>query len=246
VGAIARRLTLGGRRWLARQEATVLLAVLGLLIGLFGFVKIAEELAEGELGAFDEWLLRLLRVADQPHTPIGPEWLLGVAKDITVLGGRTILLAIVGGAVGYLALERKHGRMWLVVAAAAGGGILSTTMKEIFARGRPDAVPHLVAVGSPSFPSGHAMLAAVIYLTLGALLARFATRRRTKVYLLTVAALLTFLVGASRVYLGVHHPTDVFAGWCAGVVWALVCWLVARYLQARGAVERTAGSPTSA
>lgn len=217
----------------------MLLAVLGLLAALFGFVKIAEELAEGELASFDEWLLRLLRVADHPHTPIGPAWLLGAAKDITALGGRTILLAVVAFAVGYLALERKHGRMWLVAAAAAGGGLLSTTMKELFARGRPDVVPHLVAVASPSFPSGHAMLAAIIYLTLGALLARFAARRRTKVYLLTVAALLTFLVGASRVYLGVHHPTDVLAGWCAGVVWALICWLVARYLQARGTVERS-------
>jgi len=111
-------------------------------------------------------------------------------------------------------------------------------MKELFGRERTDVVPHLVAVTSPSFPSGHSLLAAVLYLTLGALLARFAARRHTKVYLLTVALVATFL-GSSRVYLGVHYPSDVLAGWCAGLVWALTCWLVARYLQARGAVGKT-------
>ena len=92
---------------------------------------------------------------------------------------------------------------------------------------------------APSFPSGHSLLAAVLYLTLGALLARFAVRRHTKVYLLTVALVATFTIGSSRVYLGVHYPSDVLAGWCAGLVWALTCWLVARYLQARGAVGKT-------
>src|SRR5262249_59518985 len=103
---------------------------------------------------------------------------------------------------------------------------------------RPDVAPHLVAVTSPSFPSGHSMLAAVIYLTLGALLARFATRVRTKIFLITAAMALTFVIGASRVYLGVHYPSDVLAGWCAGLGWALFCWLLARQLQARGAVEQ--------
>ncbi|HEV8439409.1 MAG TPA: phosphatase PAP2 family protein [Methylomirabilota bacterium] len=224
-------------RWLARQEAAVLVAILGVLLALFGFIKITEELLEGDMGHFDEWLLRGLRLPDQPHTPIGPAWLLEAARDLTALGGRTLLLALVLFALGYLALERKYGGMWLVAIAAAGGGFLSTAMKELFGRGRPDVVPHLVAVASPSFPSGHSMLAAIIYLTLGALLARFAARRRTKIYLLTAALALSFLVGSSRVYLGVHYPTDVLAGWCAGLVWALICWLVARYLQYRGTVE---------
>jgi len=142
-------------------------------------------------------------------------------------------------ATGYLALERKYGAMWLVAAAAGGGGVLSTVMKQLFGRDRPDIVPHLVTVTSPSFPSGHSMLAAIMYLTLGALLARFAVRRRTKVYLIAVALFATLVVGISRVYLGVHYPSDVLAGWCAGLVWSLICWLVARYLQYRGTVERS-------
>lgn len=228
-----------GVRWLLRQEASVLVALLGVLLALFAFVKIAEELAAGELGDLDEWLLGLLRVPGQPHVPIGPAWIAEAAHDITALGGRSILVAVTLFVLGYLVLEHKHGAAMFVTAAVGGGGLLSTLMKQLFARDRPDVVPHLVAVTSPSFPSGHSMLGMILYLTLGALLARFAARRRTKVYVLTVALLTTFLIGSSRVYLGVHYPTDVLAGWCAGLVWALICWLVARYLQDRGAVEKS-------
>jgi undecaprenyl-diphosphatase len=231
-----------GARWLVRQEASVLVAVLSVVVAVFGFVKIVEELGRGELGDFDEWLLGVLRVPGQPHVPIGPAWVAEAAHDITALGGRAILIAVTLFGLGYLAMERKHGAAVLVAVAVSGGGLLSTVMKQLFARDRPDVVPHLVAVTSPSFPSGHSMLAAILYLTLGALLARFAARRRTKVYVLTVALLATFLVGSSRVYLGVHYPTDVLAGWCAGLVWALICWLVARYLQDRGAVEKSGRS----
>ena len=234
----ARDLIRTGARWLVRQEASVLVAALGVLLAVFGFVKIVEELGDGELRNLDEWLLRLVRVPGHPHTPIGPSWLSEAAHDITALGGRAILIGVTLVSVGYLALERKYGAAMLVTVAVGGGGLLSTVMKELFGRDRPDVVPHLVAVTSSSFPSGHSMLAAILYLTLGALLARFAARR-TKVYVLTVALLTAFLVGASRVYLGVHYPTDVLAGWCAGLVWALICWLVARYLQDRGTVEKS-------
>ena len=218
----------------------MLVCALGLFLAIFGFIKIAAEVSEGDMRDFDEWLLRLLRRPDNPHVPIGPQWLMEAAQDITALGGRTVLIIVILSAIGYLALERTYGAMWLVAIAACGGGLLSTAMKYLFARGRPDVVPHLVAVASPSFPSGHSMLVAVIYLTLGSLLARFAARRRSKAYCLTVAIVLTLLVGVSRIYLGVHYPTDVLAGWCAGFAWALLCWLVARYLQHRGTVEEPA------
>jgi undecaprenyl-diphosphatase len=124
----------------------VLVAVLVVMLALFGFVKIAEELGEGELAKLDEWLLELLRVSCKPHYPIGLPWLMEAAQDITVLGGRTMLLAVTVFATGYLGLERKYGAMWLIAVAAGGGGVLSSVMKQLFGRDRPDIVPRLVAV----------------------------------------------------------------------------------------------------
>jgi undecaprenyl-diphosphatase len=145
--------------------------------------------------------------------------------------------------IGYLALERLRHAMWLVAIAAGGGLAVSTLLKQLVGRTRPDVVPHLMTVATASFPSGHSMLSAVAYLTLGALLARMSPRKTVKVYFLSLAVLLTLLVGLSRVYLGVHYPTDVLAGWSAGLAWALLCWLVARSLQRRGAIENPGDSP---
>lgn len=223
--------------WVRNQEALVLFTALIVVLALLAFIKITGEVLEGDTREFDEWLLRALRQPGQPTIPIGPPWLMEAARDITVFGGHTVLVVILVLTLGYLALDRKYAAMCFVAVAACGGGLLSTAMKSLIGRPRPAVVAHLVTVTSPSFPSGHAMLAAVTFLTLGALLARFAARRRVRVYCLSVALLLAFLVGASRVYLGVHYPTDVISGWAAGLAWALGCWLVARYLQYRGKVE---------
>jgi undecaprenyl-diphosphatase len=224
--------------WLARQEAIVLVTAFFVVLAVYGFLQLAEEMREGEMRHFDEWLLLLLRRDIDPAVPIGPAWLPPMVLDITALGGMTILALVTLVAAGYLMLMRRYGATVLVVIASLGGGVLSEGLKRMFARTRPDVVPHLVVVESLSFPSGHSMAAAVIYLTLGALLARFTARRRIRVYVLGVSFGLTFLIGITRVYLGVHYPTDVLAGWAAGLAWALVCWLVARYLQYRGAVEQ--------
>jgi undecaprenyl-diphosphatase len=160
-----------------------------------------------------------------------------VAIDVTALGGTGVLAIILLIVVGYLALEGRYDAIALIVVATAGGGLLSELLKWWFARKRPEIVPHLVNVGSASFPSGHSLLAVVTYLTLGAVLARFVPRRRSRTYCIVVSLLLALLIGLSRVYLGVHYPTDVLAGWSAGLAWALPCWLVARYLQYRGRVK---------
>jgi undecaprenyl-diphosphatase len=118
-----------------------------------------------------------------------------------------------------------------------GGVLISQTMKWAYARPRPELVPHGAEVFTASFPSGHSMMSAVVYLTLGALLARTQAARDAKAYILAVGVVLTVLVGVSRVYLGVHWPTDVLAGWVLGGLWAMLCWLAMLWLQTGGQVE---------
>jgi undecaprenyl-diphosphatase len=139
--------------------------------------------------------------------------------------------------VGYLLLVGKRGAALLVFVSVAGGALLGDLLKLAFQRPRPDLVPHGVDVFTASFPSNHAMLSAVTYLTLGALLARLEKRRRIKLYFLALSVFLTIIVGLSRVYFGVHWPTDVIAGWSVGAAWAMAVWLVALILQRRGKVE---------
>src|SRR5262249_16044963 len=154
-------------------------------------------------------------------------------RDFSALGGFAVLTLITLAVAGYLLIVRKRHAAILLVVAALGGRLVRHVLKALVDRPRPDVVPHLSHLSSASFPAGRAMLSAVVYLTLGAMLARLVERRRVKTYVLTVAILLTFLVGVSRVFLGVHYPSDVLAGWTAGLVWAVLCWLATRYLQRR-------------
>lgn len=230
------------RAWTANEFST--LAIVGAIAAaLFVFVKLAEEVAEGETYVLDEAILLALRSPADPADPIGPWWLELTLQDLTSLGGMPILAAVTVIVLGYLLVERKYGVTLLVLASIGGGTVVSTLLKNAFERPRPELVAHLVEVRTLSFPSGHAMLSAVTFLTLGALLARVQPRRRTRLYLIAVAVGLTLVIGASRVYLGVHYPTDVLAGWSAGAAWAMICWLVAIWLQRRGQVEGTEVEP---
>ena len=215
--------------WL-RARAVELRFLLGFLIVAASFLvfgQIAEEVFEGDASAFDRTLLLAFRSARDLADPIGPPWLESAAQDVTALGGFTVLALLVGSITGYLAIVgRRLAVLWLL-GSVLGGGILSSGFKAFFERPRPDLVPHKVAVFTSSFPSGHATLSAVTYLTLGVMLAKFENDRRAKIYCLTVAACLTILVGVSRIYLGVHYPTDVLAGWCLGGAWAGLCWIIA-------------------
>jgi len=101
----------------------------------------------------------------------------------------------------------------------------------------PDFVAHAARVFTSSFPSGHATLSAITYLTMGALLARLHTSLRIRIYLISVAVFLILLIGMSRVYLSVHYPTDVLGGWCIGAAWAMGCWVLMTWLQQGGRVE---------
>jgi undecaprenyl-diphosphatase len=224
--------------WLGGHELAVYLGLLVIVAGTWGFFVLADEVLEGGTQRFDERIIRALRRPDDPATPIGPIWMEEVGRDITALGGVPLILLITGSVVGFLALDRKFGAMWFVLGATASGFAVSSALKAVFRRPRPEVVPHLMQAYSSSFPSGHSMMSAVVYLTLGVLLAGLVHQRRLKFYFLSLAVLLTVLVGVSRVYMGVHYPTDVLAGWTAGLVWAVLCWLIERALQRRGHVEK--------
>jgi undecaprenyl-diphosphatase len=221
--------------------------VLGLMVvagGLFAFISLADEIREGETHAFDTAILLALRQVGDPAKPIGPEWLTLSMTDITSLGGFTVLTLVTVLSALYLVLDNKRAAAGLLVTSVAGGTLVGQVLKVAFDRPRPDLVAHLVDVRTLSFPSGHAMMSAVTFLTIGVLLARTSPRRRLKVYIVSVAVMLTLLVGFSRIFLGVHWPTDVLAGWSAGSAWAVLCWLAARALQSRGQVEPAAQEPS--
>jgi undecaprenyl-diphosphatase len=216
---------------LGRHEF-LLLSGFGLLAAiLLLFGTIAEEVVEGDPRAFDRDILLALRNPANLADPIGPPWLEQAALDITALGGLTVLSLVVLITIGFLVMIHRRAMALLVIVSAVGGTALSFLLKIFFERSRPDLVPHEVAVHTASFPSSHAMMSAMIYLTLGALLARVQPLRRVKAYILLVAAGLAILIGTSRVYLGVHWPTDVLAGWCVGSAWAMICGMLAWWLQ---------------
>jgi undecaprenyl-diphosphatase len=204
---------------------------------LLCFALIAQEVLEGEPIGFDRWVMLALRHAADPSLPIGPRWLPEAARDVTALGGTVVLGILLLVVTGYLFAAGKRHAAWFVLATVLGGAALNSLLKLGFARPRPDIVTPLTKVLTLSFPSGHAALSAVCYLTLGVLLAQTQASRTLRVYFITTAMLLTLLVGLSRIYLGVHYPTDVLAGWCFGIAWALICWTIMRHFQRRGEIE---------
>ena len=222
---------------LARAELAILATICAVAGGVWAFVAIADEVGEGETEAFDRALLVALRNPADLSDPLGPLWFEEAVRDITALGGNIVLIFVTFAVIGFLLLMRNRGAALLVFASVSGEMLIGYLLKGFFDRPRPDLVPHGAAVYTASFPSNHAMLSAVTYLTLGALLARLEVHRRVKAYFLVLSAMLTLAVGLSRVYLGVHWPSDVLAGWCIGAAWAMTVWALALWLQRRGQVE---------
>jgi undecaprenyl-diphosphatase len=220
---------MGDGRTLIRPLAVLLV----LCAACFVFLKLADEVREGETQRVDERVLRSLRTPADPAVPIGPTWLLPAARNLTALGSVPVLLLVVAAVAGFLALARRWWHLALVLGASTGGVLLLVILKRVFDRPRPTVVPPLMLENTPSFPSGHAMMSAVIYLTLGTLLAQLCPRWRERIYVVSVAVVLTVIVGLTRLYLGVHYPSDVLAGWSVGLAWALISELVARVLRSR-------------
>jgi undecaprenyl-diphosphatase len=144
---------------------------------------------------------------------------------MTALGGVPVL-GLAGVVVfGYMLLRRQYGRAIYLAVVTGGGSLVSYILKFAFDRPRPTIVEPLDVTATASFPSGHSMSAAFVYLTFAALMTAGESRRSVKVYVIGVAFLATVLVGLSRILLAAHYPTDVLAGWSAGLAWAVGCWI---------------------
>ena len=220
-----------------RREVLLLGGLLVAAVLALGFGKIADEVAEDHTKAFDSLIINFFRQSDDPSKLIGPPWAQEVGRDVTSLGGYALLTTFVVIVTGYLLMRRDRGAAVFLLIAVTGGTTISSALKDVFQRARPNIVPHATEVFTSSFPSGHSTLSAVVYLTMAALLTRVEHNSRIRAYIMTVALLLTLMVGVSRVYLGVHWPTDVLAGWSIGSAWAILCWVIAVRLQWIGTVE---------
>ena len=217
-----------GLRRLERRELTWLALGLGACLALWAFIALAGQVMGGDTQGLDARILRALRDPDNPSRLRGPMWLEPAMLDVTAIGGGWVLGLVVVAIAGFLLLQTRYHSALVVLVSAISGELVTQLLKSVFQRPRPEIVPHLRQVVDTSFPSGHAMQSAIIYLTLGAMLMRLAESRLTKAYCLIMAIVVTLLVGMSRVYLGVHYPTDVIGGWIFGFVWASLCWIVAR------------------
>lgn len=215
------------------EALTLLGGAMVVVSAAFVFLSVAGGVMEGDTQKLDEAIVQWFRRADDPGLPRGPAWMREVGIDITALGSSVVLLLVVAAVSGFLWIQGQRRLIVLLLASAAGGFVINALMKMIFARPRPSVVPHLREVFTPSFPSGHAALSAVVYLTIGVLLFEVVRGRAARLYCLGVAMAATGLVGLSRVYLGVHYPSDVLAGWATGIAWATACWIAVQYVERR-------------
>jgi undecaprenyl-diphosphatase len=217
-----------------RFELKPLLAVAAIGAAGFGFAEFADAVMEGETRGFDEWVLRALREPGNLADPIGPQWFEETVRDITALGSTIVLTLATVVVAGYLLITRAPQKAAFLVFAVSMGSLINRLLKFGYARPRPDIVAHGQYVTTESFPSGHSANATVVYLMLGMMLARVEASYPAKIFIFATCALLAVMVGLSRIYLGVHWPTDVLGGWAIGGIWVLMCWYLLLRLQPSG------------
>ncbi len=216
--------------WSWERRLPLVLALLATIV-LGGFFEFASEIREKETERFDEAILLAMRVPGDTSDPIGPPEVEEIARDLTALGGFAILTIVTLTAFGMALFSGKIRLAWWGLGSVLTGATLASLLKQGYNRPRPELVEHGTLVSNASFPSGHSMMSAVVYLTLGILIARTQVQNRVRVFVIFVSAMLTFVVGLSRIYLGVHWPTDVVGGWMLGAAWALLFWLIAARIE---------------
>ena len=208
-----------------RLETRALLLWFALAGSVWAFLGVAGEMAEGELTAFDRRILLALRDPHDLANPIGPKGFEESMRDVTALGGVTVLTLVAVVAILVLMFHGKRRQALVFAATLAATFVSSEVLKHLYNRPRPDLVPHGSYVYSASFPSGHSTLSAATYLTLATVIASLEAERETKILIYVVAILMVTAIGFSRIYLGVHWPSDVLAGWALGSTWAFVAWI---------------------
>jgi undecaprenyl-diphosphatase len=210
----------------SRLELRLLLLIMAAGAAVLAFLELSDVVDEDAPSAFDQHVLLWFRSPADPSDPVGPRAFEEAMRDITALGGFACLLLFVVIATASLLFFRKARQAIVFVAAVALAELANDGLKAIYGRARPQLVPHETYVYTHSFPSGHAMLSAATFLTLAAILSSLDPRRRYKTFIFSVAILVTVTVGLTRIYLGVHWPTDVLAGWTLGAAWALLARVV--------------------
>ena len=205
-----------GRNFYAVVGIFLIVGALIAVAGTLGFAALGETVREGHTQAFDTAVLRWIGARHSPFFTT-------IMTEITPLGTGVVVLTIVGITAAFLwGTEHKHSAR-LLLAATAGSILLNNVLKLYFDRPRPEVFERLTHAASSSFPSGHAMSATVVYGTVGYLLARLHKRTWARVVTLLLAVTLIVLICFTRLYLGVHYPSDVLAGIIIGLAWSGFC-----------------------
>lgn len=207
-------------------ESRVLLIWFSIASALWAFFYLGDEIGEGDTGAFDSQLVELLRT--QGGDPIGPAWFKDAMRDVTALGGFTFLLLTIIVVVLSLLFHRKRREGIILAATAIGAQTSIEIFKILYDRPRPDPVAPSLQTYTSSFPSGHTTESTAIFLSVATIIAAFELKASNKILAYSVAIFVILAIGFSRVYLGMHWPTDVLGGWVLGATWALAAWIALR------------------
>tara|TARA_R110002124_G_scaffold49437_9_gene144971 strand:- start:3110 stop:3823 length:714 start_codon:yes stop_codon:yes gene_type:complete len=198
-----------------------------LSIGVVVFAVLVGAVQLGLTESFDRIVVLSLRNPEDLSDAWGPVWFQEAAAELTALGGYPIVVLAVVIVLIALLIARKTAAAVFLAVTLISGSVVSSLLKLFFNRARPDLVDRLDQTFTSSFPSAHAMLSMIAWLTLAAIAIRFIEMRRLRIYILIAAVILALIIGSTRVYLGVHWPSDVIAGWAIGLAWASGSWLVA-------------------
>ena len=207
-----------------------------MIIGLLGFAAIAYLVSTDATTAFDLSVMSHFIERGETVSPLGPPWVEEIFLELTALGGGTVLTLVALLVLTGLFITRQRGAGLTLMATLFSGTIIPYGLKFLFDRPRPDLVAHLDRTFTASFPSAHATVSMIYWISIATIIARFIDHAILRRFIYYSAFSLVILIGLSRIYLGVHWPSDVVAGWLLGLAWAAFCWLLAN----RFAIDKTA------